>query len=126
MPERGHRTDAGLDLKSRETKIVPARGSANFDTGIHIEIPEGYCGILISKSGLNTRKNIQTTGLIDSGYTGSIVVPMKNLDNKSYKVKAGDKISQLVLVPCLLFEPNYVEEFKKTERGDKGFGSTGK
>ena len=68
-PRRAHDEDAGLDLFSREDKIVPARGSAVFDTGVHMEIPLGYAGILISKSGLNVKHNILSDGLTSYCHT---------------------------------------------------------
>lgn len=126
MPVRAHETDAGLDIRSREDQIVPARESAIFCTGVHIELPKGTAGILISKSGLNTRHNITSTGLIDEGYTGEIVVKLHNHGGYDYKVKKGDKISQLVVVPVLYVSVEEVETLRESERGQSGFGSTGR
>ena len=70
---RGHATDAGLDLYSRIDKVIPGMGSAVFDTGVHIALPEGAVGFLKSKSGLNVKHGITSEGVIDAGYTGSIV-----------------------------------------------------
>ena len=74
MPERAHETDAGLDLKAPVSETIPPRGWKIFETGVHVEIPEGYCGIVISKSGLNFKKSLQSTGLIDSSYRGEITL----------------------------------------------------
>ena len=74
MPTRAHEWDAGLDLYSREDKVIFPQKSYHFDTGVHMDIKRGYAGILISKSGLNKDYNVQSTGLIDAGYTGSIGV----------------------------------------------------
>mgnify|MGYP003308397169 CR=1 FL=1 len=138
MPERAHTTDAGLDLFSRETKVVPARGSAIFDTGVHIELPKvtlsnglwakvfNTGGFLKSKSGLNVKHGIISDGTIDVGYTGSIVVKLYNLSDKDYTVNKGDKISQLVIQPILTPDLELVTEFEETERGNGGFGSTGR
>lgn len=85
--------------------------------------------MLKSKSGLNVNNGIVSEGVIDSGYTGSIVVKLYNHGGYDYKVKAGDKISQLVILPILTpeLEPvDSVEEFGKSERGSDGFGSTGR
>lgn len=125
-PNRAHRTDAGLDLYARETKVVPAWGSAVFDTGVHVEIPVGMAGFVMSKSGLNVKHNLTSEGVIDSGYTGSIVVKLYNFGETDYTVRAGDKISQLVVVPVFIGGLRVVEELKEQERGDNGFGSTGR
>lgn len=126
MPTRAHSTDAGLDLYAMDTKIVPAKESAIFDTGVHVELPEGTAGLLKSKSGLNTKHGITSEGVIDVGYTGSIVAKLYNHSGTDYKVNAGDKITQLVIVPILTPELELVESLGETERGNKGFGSTGK
>lgn len=126
MPTRAHSTDAGLDLYARETQIVPARESAKFDTGVHIELPVGTVGFLKSKSGLNVKHGLTGEGVIDVGYTGSIVVKLYNNSGFDYTVNAGDKISQLVILPILTPDLELVDELESTERGDKGFGSTGR
>lgn len=139
MPERAHDTDAGLDLRSREDKVVPACGSAVFDTGVHVELPYllygnpdmgwdylNCVGFLKSKSGLNVNHNITSEGVIDMGYTGSIVVKLYNHGKEDYHVKAGDKISQLVILPIITPTLEVVDKLEDTERGDGGFGSTGK
>lgn len=126
IPTRAHDTDAGLDLYAREAQIVPAKESAKFDTGVHIELPAGTVGMLKSKSGLNVKHGITSEGVIDVGYTGSIVVKLYNNSGYDYKVEAGDKISQLVILPILTPELEIVETLDDTERGSGGFGSTGK
>lgn len=125
-PTRSHPTDAGLDLYARQDKRVPAHGSALFDTGVHIELPHNTVGMLRSKSGLNTRHGITTTGTIDEGFSGSIVVNMQNHSDNDYFVHKGDKITQILVVPCLYVDVVLADEIKGGERGDKGFGSTGK
>ena len=126
MPNRAHKTDAGLDLYSRETKIIPAKGSAIFDTGVHIQLPPNTTGFLKSKSGLNVKYGITSEGVIDCGFCGSIVAKLYNHSGKDYKVKKGDKITQLVILPILTPELNLVTEFEETERGNGGFGSSGR
>lgn len=127
MPQRAHPDDAGWDLFSPRPDIVPRRGSTVIDTGVHVAIPKGYAGMLVSKSGLSTRHDLISDGLIDAGYTGSIRVKLYNLGDVSYMLDRGDKISQLVFIP--IAEPDLIETTKplpETERGDKGFGSSGK
>ena len=126
MPARAHPEDAGLDLHSPVDTIVPAGGSAVIDTGVHVELPAGTAGLLVSKSGLYIRHGLSSTGLIDVGYTGSIVVKLYNHSGVDYYVSRGDKVSQLVIIPVLLPELCEVPELSSTPRGTGGFGSTGK
>lgn len=126
MPEFAHKTDAGADLRSPVVSVVPARGSIVIDTGVHVEIPEGYVGMLKSKSGLNVKHDLIGTGTIDSGYTGTIKVKLYNLGDTDYQILRGDKIIQMVILPCVYCEFTQVEKFAETERGDGGFGSTGR
>lgn len=126
MPTRAHSTDAGLDLYAKEGQIVPAKESATFDTGVHVQLPPGTAGLLVSKSGLNVKHDITSTGLIDEGYTGSIKVKLYNHGGYDYRVEAGDKISQLVILPVCSPELEVVESLEDTERGVGGFGSTGR
>lgn len=136
MPTRAHETDAGLDLYAMESQIVPAKESAVFDTGVHIELPYVFggfgmtrwktVGFLKSKSGLNVNHGLVSEGVIDMGYTGSIKVKLYNHSGYDYKVNAGDKISQLVILPIITPKLELVDELEETERGDGGFGSTGR
>ena len=126
-PVRAHETDAGLDIRCKEDFTIPAHGSAMVNTGVHVQLPKGTAGLLVSKSGLNIKHDITSTGLIDEGYTGEIVVKMYNHGKKDYNVKAGDKITQLVVVPVLYVQAEQTDSFDtKTARGNAGFGSTGK
>lgn len=126
MPSRGHKTDAGLDLRTPKAVTVPAYESVAVDTGVHVALPHGCAGILVSKSGLNVKHGITSTGLIDEGYTGSIVVNLSNNKGEDYAFEAGDKISQLVVIPVVCEPLEQVSVFNATERGDNGFGSTGR
>lgn len=126
-PNRAHKTDAGLDIRSRETRLVKAHSSALFHTGLHVQLLQGTAGLLVSKSGLNVNHGITSTGLIDEGYTGEIMVKLYNHSDESYLVHAGDKISQLVVIPVLYEDIHLTDSLdENTERGDKGFGSSGK
>ncbi len=125
-PHRAHNDDGGLDLFSPVDIVVPARGNAVIDTGVHIELPEGTAGFLKSKSGLNVKHNITSDGVIDVGYTGSIVAKLYNHGDEDYQISRGDKITQLVIVRIGLYSPKIVKTLEKTDRGDGGFGSTGK
>ena len=146
LPTRAHDTDAGLDLYAMEGRMVPAGGSCTFDTGVHIELTAFYydhfeadpfdisiekrkcftAGFLKSKSGLMVNHGITSDGTIDFTYRGSIVVKLFNHSQEDYQVKRGDRISQLVIVPVLTPELEVVDELNETERGENGFGSTGR
>ena len=125
MPTRAHDTDAGLDLYAVEDNVVPPYSSGCFDTGVHVEIPAGFVGMVKSKSGLNVKQGITSEGVIDSGYTGSIMVKLYNHTNEGVYIKKGQKISQLVIMPCVLCSLELVDSLEDTERGNGGFGSTG-
>lgn len=126
MPEYAHEADAGMDLRSPRDVYIMPNSSRTIDTGVHIAIPPGMVGMLKSKSGLNVKHGLLNTGVIDSGYTGSIVVKLYNHTYSSYFVKQGDKISQLVIMPVFHAELQQVDELEETVRGDNGFGSTGR
>ncbi len=142
MPTRAHEFDAGLDLYAPATATIPSSkysvppynhgygkvyiGHRTIDTGVHVQIPEGFVGFIKSKSGLMTNYGLLTDGTIDSGYTGSIRVTLFNTTAKDYTVQAGEKIAQLVIQPCVLPPLERVDELEETDRGAGGFGSTGK
>lgn len=127
MPVRGHGTDAGMDLLTPISFVVEPHSSATVDTGIHIELPPNTVGMLKSKSGLNVKYGITSEGVIDVGYTGSIVAKLYNHGNEPVAFAAGNKITQLVIMPIVIpGELEVVESLEATERGDNGFGSTGK
>ena len=127
MPEKAHEHDAGYDLRTPYGKTIPAGGSTVFDTGVHIAIPEGFAGEIVSRSGLNIRQDIVCPqGTVDAGYTGSIKVKLYNLGNRFYEIRPGDKIAQLIIVPIAEGSLKQVEELDDTERGNNGFGSSGR
>jgi len=127
MPTKAHLNDAGFDLYTPIDFLIKGRDTAVIDTGVCFKIPVGYCGVLISKSGLNVKHDITSTGLIDSGYQGSIRVKLYNHGDNDYMFNRGDKISQIVITPYLYEELCLVEDFNETtERGVDGFGSSGR
>ena len=123
-PTRAHPYDAGLDLYAPVAATIT--DSHTFDTGVHVEIPENWVGFIKSKSGLMVNHDITADGTIDAHYTGSIKVKLFNHGDKGYEVKRGDKIAQLVIVPCMLPRMELVDSLEETDRGDNGFGSTGR
>ena len=127
MPTRAHEFDAGLDLYSTEEKTINPYGFETFETGVHIELPKWTYGLIQSKSGLNSKHGVVCCGgTIDSGYTGAIKVTLYNFGKEAYTIRDGDKVAQLVIMPCYLPELELSESLHETDRGDKGFGSTGR
>ena len=127
MPTRAHSWDAGLDLYTPVDCHVCFMESKVIDTGVHVEIPEGYVGLVKSKSGLMMNNALTTDGVVDAGYSGSIKVRMFNHHwAECYDFAAGDKIAQLLIVPCETPETKLVDNVDAGERGDNGFGSTGR
>lgn len=125
MPTRAHNTDAGLDLFSPVDLWLHPGEHRMIDTGVHVEIPDGYVGMITSKSGLMSQ-GITSRGTIDCGYTGSIKAVLFNSGSDGFKIRKGYKITQLVIVPCIKPELEIVDHLDDTERGESGFGSTGK
>lgn len=126
IPTRAHGTDAGADLRSPIDAVVPAMGSRVIDTGVHIQLPHGYVGMLKSKSGMNVKHDITSEGVIDEGYTGPIKVKLYNHSENDYVIERGDKITQLVILPCEYVKFDLVDYLEDSERGGEGFGSTGR
>lgn len=126
MPSKAHSTDAGFDLFAPEDFIIRSGSSAIVDTGVRILIEPGFVGMLKSKSGLNVKFGVTGEGVIDAGYTGSIVAKLYNNGNDIVKFEKGQKIIQIVFLPIPDVELELTDSFEETERGDGGFGSTGK
>lgn len=126
-PEKAHEEDAGYDLRSPKTVMLKAHGCICIDTGVHMAIPAGFYGKLESKSGLNVKRGIVSLGgVIDSGYTGSIVTKLYNLSDRDYMFRRGDKVVQIIIQPCVGPLMEIVESLDDTERGGGGFGSSGR
>jgi dUTP pyrophosphatase len=130
LPGRAHPSDAGLDLRSNEDAVVPPGERALVGTGLAVAIPEGYAGLVLPRSGLASRHGLtlaNSPGLIDSGYRGEVICAMVNLDREEpVKISRGDRIAQLVVVPVASVEPAWMDELPPSERGEGGFGSSGR
>ena len=131
MPDKAHSTDAGFDLRTPNRVVLREHSSACIDTGVHIDIPAGWYGKLESKSGLNVKHSIVSLGgVIDAGYTGNIVAKLYNLSEFDYVFEAGDKIVQIIIQPCTsadsMEQVISLDKFHDSDRGDNGFGSSGK
>jgi dUTP pyrophosphatase len=129
LPSRAHPDDAGLDLYALEGTTLAPGGRAQIHTGIAIEIPTGYAGLVLPRSGLAARHGIalvNAPGLIDAGYRGELRVLLLNTDRASeYRVSAGDRIAQLVIAAVAQASVCEVLELTESRRGAAGFGSSG-
>lgn len=128
-PKRGTDGSAGYDLYSCDAAVVLPKKCCMITTGIAIEIPNGYVGLVFARSGLATKQGLRPAncvGVIDSDYRGEIKVCLYNDSNAVREVNFGDRIAQLVIVPYIYPELELSEALSDTERGEGGFGSTGK
>lgn len=124
-PTRAHTTDAGMDLKASKINIIKARETAKVGTGTRMEIPAGFVGFLMPRSG-NPYNLANTIGVIDSDYRGEIIAKITNDSKESITIGKYEKFVQLVIVPCITPTPVLVTKLSPSGRGTKGFGSTGK
>jgi len=127
MPERTHRWDAGWDLKAVDTVVIPAGQTVKIHTGVIFEIPPRYFGMVVPRSGLGTKFNVtlaNDVGIIDSEYRGEVLVFLNNASDFDYKLTAGDRFAQIIIVPVNTAELWAVDQVSETGRGSGGFGST--
>ncbi|MGB0120169.1 MAG: dUTP diphosphatase [Solirubrobacterales bacterium] len=130
LPTRAHADDAGLDLYASESAHIGPGERWQVGTGVAVEIPAGHAGLVLPRSGLAKRSGISLVnapGLIDAGYRGELRVLLLNNDPAEiFRVKPGDRIAQLVITPVVVGEPVAVQSLSASERGEAGFGSTGR
>lgn len=128
-PEYARPGDAGADIRSPHHLSIPVGGAAIIHTRLSMAIPEGHFGMIVGRSGLGFHHGIRlsnSVGIIDAGYRGDIAIRLHNDGEKPYTVGAGDRIAQIVIVPFVTAEWIAVDRLDKTERGEGGFGSTGR
>lgn len=130
IPTYGTDFSAGADLYclTDNQVIIPAHSTVLLSTGISIEIPAGYCGLIFARSGISIKRGLapaNKVGVIDADYRGEIKVALHNHTSSDATVEAGERIAQLAIVPFLKAEFEVVDELSDTVRGAGGFGSTG-
>ena len=134
LPTRGTALAAGVDLYAllpdgQESAAVPPQGKYLFPTGIAVEIPEGYVGLVFARSGIATKRQLapaNCVGVIDADYRGECTVALHNDTDAPRTVAPGDRIAQLVILPFLAAEFSDADTLDETDRGAGGFGSTGR
>lgn len=131
VPERAHPHDAGVDLHAcvdTPVTIMPHR-TAKIGTGLAMSIPVGYAGLIYARSGLATKAGLRPAncvGVIDADYRGEYIVALHNDTDAPQTIAPNERIAQLVIMPVMEAWFNEVDELESTERGEGGFGSSGK
>ena len=132
VPTYGSEFAAGADLyacTNGETVTFLAGETKLIKTGLAMEIPEGYAGLIYARSGIANKRGLAPSnkvGVVDSDYRGEIMVSLHNHSNDEQSIADGERIAQMVIAPFLKVEYTEVQELTDTVRGDGGFGSTGK
>ena len=130
LPTRAHAGDAGLDLYACEAAHIGPGERWSVGTGIAIEVPEGYAGLVVPRSGIARDHGIalvNSPGLIDAGYRGEVRVLLLNTDPaETFRVEPGDRVAQLVISPVGIAEPVEAEVLTESARAGGGFGSSGR
>lgn len=128
LPSYQYSNDAGLDLKSAKEYMIEPYDNALIDTGIQIEIPDGFVGMVCPRSGMALNSKItvlNAPGIIDSSYRGNVGVILMNHSDQPRRIRVGDRIAQLCITIIPRINIKEVSELSETDRGENGFGSTG-
>ena len=126
LPKYANEFAAGADLYSDSDYTVYPNNRMLIGTGIAMEIPHNYCGVIWDRSGLAVKGITTLAGLIDSDYRGEICVLLYNILGSYFDIKKGDRIAQIVILPAPQFEFNEVDSLTTTVRNAGRFGSTGR
>lgn len=126
LPTRAHPDDAGLDLYALEDGVLPSGGGLVARTGIAIALPEQTVGLVADRSSMAKRGVKTSGGVIDAGYRGEIHIVLRNITPEVIRFTRGERIAQLLILPCLTPAVYESQDLGETHRGAKGFGSTGK
>ena len=127
LPNYAHEGDSGMDLYALEGVVVNAFGFCKLRTGVACEIPDGFELQIRPRSGLAAKKGVVAAfGTVDSGYRGAIGVTLFNHSGQAAEIAAGDRIAQLLVMPSYRFRAQVVDTLDDTDRGEDGFGSSGK
>ena len=125
-PTKGHMNDAGWDLYAFETISIPAGATVLVSTGVAIAIPKEHVALIWDRSSMGVKGVHRHAGVIDSEYRGEVKVCLHNTTKESYHIERGDRIAQMLIQEAPTFIQHVVHELDSTNRGDGGFGSTGK
>ena len=130
VPTYAHDTDAAADLYAMENTTVPAHSYGNkLRTGVKIQLPEGWLAFILPRSSIGAKTPLRlsnSVGLIDSGYRGELGVLYDNTSDEDYHISQGDRIAQLLIMPSYRFQAKVVDALEDSDRGEGGFGASGK
>ena len=126
IPTKSHDSDAGWDLYSSEDIAIQTGDTITISTDIAFAIPSGYAGLIWDRSSLGSKGIHRHAGVIDAAYRGPVKVCLHNSSGSPYSIKKGDRIAQVIFQEIKPFELEVVDDLSSTQRGDSGFGSTGK
>ena len=130
VPTYAHETDAAADLYAMEDQVIAAHSYGNkIRTGVKIQLPEGWLAMILPRSSMGTKTPLRlsnSVGLIDSGYRGELGVLYDNISDTPYTINAGDRIAQLLVMPSYRFQAKVVDILADSDRGEGGFGASGK
>lgn len=126
VPTKANYNDAGWDLYSTIDATIYAQQRMTVNTGIALEIPDNMAGLIWPRSGLSVKQGIDVlAGVVDAGYRGEIMVCLLNTGDKTVRINRGDRIAQIIFQEVPLVTMNVQETLGSSQRGDKGFGSSG-
>ena len=129
VPTYGTEYSAGADLCTLDALEIAPGATVLVHTGIAMEIPEGYCGLVFARSGLATKRGLapaNKVGVVDSDYRGEVMVALHNHGKEAQSIEAGERIAQMVIAPYITANFILADELEDTVRGEGGFGSTGR
>lgn len=130
VPTYAHDTDAAADLYAQYDQNIPAHTYGNMvKTGVKIQLPEGWLAMILPRSSMGTKTPLRlsnSVGLIDSGYRGELGIIYDNTSDNDYEIKAGDRVAQLLVMPSYRFQAKVVDSLEDSDRGETGFGDSGK
>jgi dUTP pyrophosphatase len=125
-PEYALESDAGFDLKAIEDVSLFPLEQKNVRTGIAIEVPKGYVGLIRDRAGIVQKMNVHTVaGTFDSGFRGEVSIMLVNMNDKTVEIEKGMRVAQIILIPVAKAKLVEVKKLSETERGNRSFGSTG-
>ena len=125
LPKKAYKTDAGFDLFAAKKTIINSQSEKAISTGLAVEIPKGYFGLIKIRSGLSINQHLtESAGVIDSDYRGTLKVVLVNYTYAPKTIEEGEKIAQLIILPVPEIKIVIKKELSKTERNKNGFGST--
>lgn len=126
LPEYALNSDIGFDIRANETIVIPVSEQRTIKTGLAMEIPQGYVGLIRDRAGIITKMGVHTAaGTFDPSYRGEVSIVLINCGEQDVEVEKGMRIAQMIIIPVAKAELKEVKELSSTERGERGFSSTG-